>query len=37
LLSVFPDMELKRIRKEFLEKYMKKFRKEEPAETVEAS
>lgn len=31
LLSVFPDMELKRIRKEFLEKYMTKFRKEEPA------
>lgn len=28
LLSVFPDMELKRIRKEFLEKYMRKFREE---------
>ncbi len=27
LLSVFPDMELKRIRKEFLEKYMSKYRK----------
>lgn len=26
LLSVFPDMELKRIRKQYLEKYMKKYR-----------
>ncbi len=29
LLSVFPDMELKRIRKEFLEKYMPKFRQQQ--------
>ncbi len=28
LLSVFPDMELKRIRKEFMDKYMPKFREE---------
>jgi len=32
LLSVFPDMELKRIRKEFLEKYMPKFRQQQQAE-----
>jgi V/A-type H+-transporting ATPase subunit B len=36
LLSAFPNSELKRIREEFLDKYMPKFRKTEEAEKVEA-
>ncbi|TET81750.1 V-type ATP synthase subunit B, partial [candidate division TA06 bacterium] len=36
LLSIFPDAELKRIREEFLEKYMPKFRKKSEELKVEA-
>lgn len=36
LLSVFPNAELKRIREEFLKKYMPKFRKESEEHKVEA-